>query len=254
MRLLGHDRRWLRNASWRALRVVALCVVAGCTTQTDVAATGGAAGPVSHLYVTVEGVWFATAADTPPESTSGWLQTTLPSPVTIDLATLTPGTLAALATAVSTPAGTYQQVHLVTADSADAIVSSASDAGLTYNSQISISNASGTVTTAALESPVPEFGITIPTNITLKGTLDFGQSSTSSTTSSTSTTSTSTSSTTSTNTAGSTSSTASTSTLAVTLDGARDVLSYTYGTTTGYILSPVTSVADESLAGVSTAS
>jgi hypothetical protein len=231
--------------------VAALCVAAGCSTQTDVAATGGAAGAVSHLYVTVEGVWFSTAADTPPESTSGWLQTTLPSPITIDLATLTPGTLAALATAVSVPAGTYQQVHLATADSADAIVSSASEAGLTYNSQISISNASGTVTTAALESPVPEFGITIPTNITLSGKLDLGQSSTSSTSSSTSTTSTSTStsSTTSTNSAGSTSSSTSTSTLAVTLDGARDVLSYTYGTATGYILSPVTSVTDESVAG-----
>jgi len=240
----GHRARRLLNAPWRALRVAALCVASGCSVHADFAATGGAAGSVSHLWVTVEGIWVATAADTLPESTSGWLQTSLPSPVTLDLATLTPGTLAALATAVSLPAGTYKQVHLVTADSADAIGSSASAAGLTYNSQITVSDTSGTLTTAPLESPVPEGGITIPTDITLSGTLDLGQSSTNPTS-----TSTSTGSTTSTNSTGSTSSTGSTATLAVTLDGARDVLSYTYGTTTGYILSPVASVADESLAG-----
>ncbi len=203
----------------------------GCSLKADVAATGTTAGNVTHLYVTVQEVWLATGADTPVEATAGWVKSVLATPVTIDLATLTPGALTALATAIALPAGTYRQLHLVTADSADSLVASASALGLTANSEISITATDGTSTTTPLESPVPGAGLTIATDLVLAGSLDVGQTS-SATTTSTSTTS-----------------SGKTATLAVTLDGARAVLPYGYGTSTGYVLSPIASVIDEKNAG-----
>ena len=206
----------------------------GCTLKADVAATGAAPGNTTHLWVSVEEVWLATGADTPPESAAGWVKTVLPTPVTFDLATLTPATLRALATAISVPAGTYRQVHLVTADSSDTLIASASALGLASNSEISITATDGTSTTTPLESPVPGGGITIATDLVLAGSLDLGSSSSGSTgTTTASTTTTSTKS----------------ATLAVALDAARDVLPYSYGTAVGYLLSPIATVTDEKYAG-----
>jgi len=157
-RPVPRPRRWLA-----ALGVpLALALVAtGCTLKADVAATGGASGNVTHLWVTLEEVWLASGADTPPEATAGWVKTVLPAPITFDLATLSPATLTALATAISVPAGTYRQVHLVTADSGDTLASSAAALGLGTNSQLSVTDAAGTSTTSPLESPVPGAGAAI---------------------------------------------------------------------------------------------
>ena len=226
-----------------------LAAAAGCTLKTNVAATGGSAGNVSHLWLTVNEVWLATDADTPPEATSGWNKNVLASPVTFDLATLSNSTLEQLASEVTTASGTYRQVHLVLADSGDALTASAQAVGIASNAQITITNASGTLATAPLEAAVPGFGLTIACDLTLTGSFALGGSS--STTTSTTTTGTSTGATDTGGTSGATlgSSTPSTATLALTIDGARDVLPYTYGTSTGYILSPITAVADESRAG-----
>ncbi len=215
-----------------------LFLATGCTLKSDVVATGSAPGNVSHLWVTVQEVWFATAPDTPPEAAAGWTKSVLPEPITLDLAAIAPATLTALASTVSLPAGTYRQVHLVTADSGATLVTSAQQQGLTTNSSITVADASGTTTTTALESPAPEGGITIPTDLVLAGSFDFGKSA--STTSAQSTGGSS-------GTASTT--TTSTSTLAIMLDGARDVLPYTVGTATGYILSPIATVADEKNSG-----
>ena len=229
-------RRWPLLAP-----LAALLLVAGCTLKTNVVATGTAPGNVTHLWVTVQEVWFNTGADTPLESAAGWTKSVLPTPLSIDLATISSATLPALANSVSLPAGTYRQVHLVLADSGDALTTAAQGAGLATNASITLTDASGTPVTAPLESPVPTAGITIPTDLVLAGSFNLGQSSGS-------TSSTATGGSTGT-TASSTGSTPSTSTLAVMLDGARDVLSYTYGTTTGYLLSPIATVADEKSSG-----
>ena len=78
----------------------------GCSLKADVAASGATAGNVTHLYVTVEEVWLATGADTPVEAPAGWVKSVLATPVSLDLATLTPGALTALATAIALPAVT----------------------------------------------------------------------------------------------------------------------------------------------------
>ncbi len=223
------------------LAAAALLGAGGCSLKTDVAANGGSAGNVSHLWVTVNEVWLGTDANTPPESGAGWNKTVLQAPVTFDLATLGAGALQQLASQVTTASGTYHQVHLVLADSSDALTASAQAVGLASNAQITITNPSGTVATAPLEAAVPGFGLTIPAELTLRGSLDLnGSSSTASSSGSTSTTPTGSSG------SGSPSRTA---TIAVTVDGARDVLPYTFGTGTGYILSAIAGVADESLSG-----
>ena len=237
--LIGRLKRHARTALVAIGAPLALAfATTGCTLKADVAATGAAPGNTTHLWVSVEEVWLATGADTPPESAAGWVKSVLPTPVTFDLATLTPATLTALATAISVPAGTYRQVHLVTADSSDTLIASASALGLASNSEISITATDGTSTTTPLESPVRGAGITIATDLVLAGSFDFGSSSSSSTNSTTGAA-------TPTRTTPST----KTATLAVTLDGARDVLPYRYGTTTGYVLSPIATVTDEKYAG-----
>jgi len=247
---MSHDGRAMigigtgrgRAHSWRIVAgaCAAVLVATGCTLEADVSATGAVEANVSHLWITVSEVWFATAADTTPEATAGWTKSVLATPVTVDLATLSQSTLASLASAISLPAGTYKQVHLVVADSSDALLTSAQSLGFTTNAGITLADASGTVTTSALESPIPEGGITIPVDLVLAGSFDFGSSSNTDSTTATGTTSTSTTSTTS---------TTKTSTLAVTIDAARDVLPYTYGTTTSYLLSAVALVTDEKYAG-----
>jgi hypothetical protein len=241
----------IRRLWCAGLALAALGFASGCTLHTDYAATGTAPATASHLWVTVSEIWLSTAADTLPESSSGWVKNTLPTPITLDLAALTPGDLAALVTGVSISAGTYVQVHLVTADSADALTASAQTAGLANNSQITVTAADGTTTTAPLESPVPEGGLTIAANISLAESLSTSSLNTSASTASTTSATDTTATTVSTNTTDSTTSASSTpdTVLAVTVDAARDVLSYTYGTTTGYILSPIMSVADESKSG-----
>ena len=245
-RAVGEPRS--RRLWCAGLALAALGFASGCTLHTDYAATGTAPATASHLWVTVSEIWLSTAADTLPEASSGWVKHTLPTPITLDLAALTPGDLASLVTGVSVSSGTYLQVHLVTADSADALTTSAQTAGLASNSQITVTAADGTTTTAPLESPVPEGGLTIPVSISLSESLSTSSLNTSASTASTTDT---TAATTSTNTTDSTTSASTTpdTVLAVTIDAARDVLSYTYGTTTGYILSPIMSVADESKSG-----
>ena len=243
--------------------IAAAAALGACSGKTNVDATGSAPTDATHLAVTVTQVWFAASADTLPEATTGWVQQTLTTPVTLDLATLTPGTLESLATGIHTTTGTYKQVHLVLAESSDALTTSAQSQGLLYNTQYSITNSSGVVTDEPLELPVPESGITIPISVDISGDSSFGGSvasttaadttgttGTTGTTTAGSVTSDSTTGTTDTTTAtGSTTGTASTANVAVSIDGARDVLSFVYGANTGYILSPVMTAVNEALAG-----
>jgi Domain of unknown function (DUF4382) len=256
-----------RAAAWLGAACAALLATSGCTVKANYEVAAGSSASVSHLYVTVQEVWLATAADTPTEATSGWSKSVLPAPITIDLATISPGTLASLASAVSLSGGTYKQVHLVLADSGDALVSSAQSLGLANNAQITATDSSGVTTTTPLESPVPQSGITIATDLSLSGSFDFSQSTGSSSAAATTNlggstgtsgsgstgtgtgTTGTTATTTSTDTVATSTGTTSTSSLAVVIDGGRDVLSYSYGANTGYLLSAIAGVIDEKNAG-----
>ncbi len=229
-----------------AALAIALCFggLAGCTAQATVNVAGTAPAAASHVWITVEQIWFSSAPDSLPEATSGWIEATLPNPITLDLANLTPATLMQLATSLGIPSGTYLQVHLVLADASDTLLTSAQNQGLTYNSQITVTNLDSGTGTGPLELPEPEGGLTIATNFKVVGTSSLFQNFTSGSSSdSSSATSTTTS------TASSTSSSAGNVILGMTIDAARDVVSYAYGTNIGYILTPVTTAYDVSTAG-----
>lgn len=213
------SRRHLRHGFAAIAVACGLLGLAGCTARTDVGATGAAPADVAHLWVTVEEVWFATSADTAADSSVGWNREQLSRPVVLDLASLEAGTLVPLKIGLSLPAGRYRQLHLVIADAGDRLLDEARALGLEYNAQIEVRSDSGSVTRAPLELPVPRAGLTIPFDLTLEdsGTTDDGSD--------------------------------EVANLAVTLDAARDVLGYEYGSSKGYILSPTASVVDATAAG-----
>lgn len=196
-----------------------LILLAGCSARTSVGATGAAPAEIAHLWVTVEEVWFATSADTPSHSDLGWTREKLSAPVVIDLADVDAGALVPLVTGLSVPAGRYRQLHLAIADSADRLLDEARAAGLDYNAQVEVIDDTGSITQAPLELPVPRAGLTIPVDLTLEDSGATGDGS------------------------------EEVVSLAVTLDAARDVLSYEYGSGTGYILSPIASVHDAAASG-----
>ncbi len=201
--------------------VVAACfaLLAGCDARTNVGATGTAPEDAAHLWVTVEEIWFASDADALPESDTGWTREKLSNPVVLDLANIDAGKLVSLATNVALPSGDYRQMYLKLADPADRLVNAARDLGLDYNAQIDVKGGSGAVSKRPLELPVPGAGLTIPVQLTFKDNSSSGSGADQATN------------------------------LAVTIDAARDVVTYEYGSNTGYILSPNVSVHDASKAG-----
>jgi hypothetical protein len=284
------------RAAFALAALLALPLASGCSVQASVDVTGTAPGTASHLWLTVDEVWLATNSDTVPESTSGWQKFTLSTPVTIDLANVTATSLVQAVTGQKLPAGTYRQLHFVVEDSGDPLSSAAQSLGLTYNAELTFTNASGTVVTAPLEFPAPGAGLTIPIDVTFTSGIPSLQSSgssaatptdtttptspdsttpttpdfttpttsdtttttptttftpffTSSTTPTTASTSMSTPTSTSTSTLTSTTTTTTTVSLAATIDAGRDVVSYSLGTNTAYILSPLLRADDESTSG-----
>src|SRR5215467_3209543 len=91
---------------WIAGLMAACAALAGCSTQTNVSMGTSVQSKYSHVWLTIQEVWFNTSATASPED-SGWNRFTLSAPITLDLATLTSGTLGTVATSLKVPAGTY---------------------------------------------------------------------------------------------------------------------------------------------------
>ncbi len=207
-----------------------------CTARVDVGATGAAPAAATHLWLTVQEIWFAQGADALPESATGWIKRPLATPVTIDLANLDAGTIQALGAGLGLPGGTYLQVHLVAADADDPLLPAASNLGFAANLGISLTDSNGAVTTGPLEWSVPGNGVTFATHLDLPGTLAADLQPTSSTTATT---------------AGSTTTAAvpASTSLALVMDAGRDVVTYAYGANTGYLLDPMTRMVDTAQSG-----
>ena len=212
----------LGSALAGVVAIACLVAIAGCSARTNIGATGTAPAEVAHLWVTVEEVGFAVEADTPPESQTGWTRETLSNPVVIDLANVDPGTLVSLVSNLSVRAGQYRQLYLGVAESSDRLVSAARAVGLEYNAQVDIVDEDGGISTAPLEFPVPGVGLAIPVDLTFEDASGLGVTNRSA---------------------------GEITNLAITLDAARDVVTYEYGGNTGYILSPSASVDDVAAAG-----
>jgi hypothetical protein len=94
-----------------------------------------APGDFDHVFITVKDIWFHTSSTAGPNE-AGWIKNPLASPITVDLLTLTNGTMSSLWSGVSLSVGDYQQIRLVLADSDDALTASAIAAGLSYNNEV----------------------------------------------------------------------------------------------------------------------
>ena len=159
--------------------------LAGCSSRTDVSATGSTPSQFTHVYITTQEVAFNTSATAGPDD-GGWNKFTLTNPVTIDLVTESNGTLGEIANDLKVSPGTYNAILLVPYINATT-ATSATALGATYNQEADYTDASGNPHTVQLVIPNPEKGIVVPgTGLTVpiggSGGLPIGGSTTSSTT------------------------------------------------------------------------
>ncbi len=234
---------WLRGG----MLLLALLMVGACSVNTTVSATGSTPSQVQHLYLTVTQVWLNSSATAAPTD-SGWVGEELSQPQTFDLATLGAGTLATLVSGVKTPPGTYRQIRVVLAGSADALTSSASSAGLTWNAQVQYLDAAGRSLALPLEFPARAAPVVFPVAISISagGVLPMMAGAATATTS---TTDSSTGDSTSVSTvATTTDGTTAVISVAVDVDAVRNFLLFDYGNAVGAMLSVAPAAYD--MAGV----
>ena len=226
-------------------------LLAGCGTRSDVSLTGNTPAQYSHVWVTVQAVWFSTSATAGPDD-GGWDKFSLSTPSTVDLVAQNGGSLGSIASGLRVPARVYKQVRLIPVDPTAALAASAQNAGALYNFEADYIDSKGTTHQLPLELLSPDQGIGIQTSIkvpignvgkavltgtatgTSSGALPFGATSgtganpfgtTTGTTGSLTTTSSS-----------STTSTTPNNAFAATLDGTSNLVPFTFATSSAGIL------------------
>ncbi|HEX4674772.1 MAG TPA: DUF4382 domain-containing protein [Steroidobacteraceae bacterium] len=258
--------------------LLALCAAfSGCSSRTNVSATGSTPSQFTHVYITTQEVWFNTKQDASPDD-SGWAKFPLKTPVTIDLVTESNGTLGEIANDLRIAPGTYNSVLLMPVPidwtNPTAAVASAIAVGATYNEEADYTDTAGTTHQVPLVLPNPEKGVVIPGSLKVPvgkvGAGGIGTASTSSTAGTTNTTTnlfgTTTTTPTTTTPTTSTSSTTTTVSFATSFDANRDLHLFCYviastgscaqsatgtttGTATGAILSANPTATDLSTTG-----
>ena len=220
------------NMSPSASRLPALVVLlgcawlAGCEARTDVAATGNTAAQFTHVFLTVNQIWFNSSASAAPTDSS-WQKFTLSTPRTIDLVNLTNGTLSQFASNLNLTAGTYASIMLILADSTAALTTSAQSAGAATNDEVDYIDALEAAHTAPLAVLNAAQGIRIATSLTVVASSStLGGGTTTATTSS-----------------GATTSTVATpgvtvSTFIIDFDATRDLVPVSLSGQPGYLLNP----------------
>ena len=157
------------------------------TGTVNLAVTDGPGDDYDHVWVTITKVSFHTDPNAVWSATDAtWHTTTLPSPVTLDLAALNNGALNNVFSALSLPTGTYKQIRLFLAGFDDPLTSSAqaikdnetSPLALQWNDQVEYSDANG-VHESPLEIAYPTQGMqlngtfNVATGATLNLAVDF---------------------------------------------------------------------------------
>ncbi len=261
--------------------------LSACAPKTDVSATGSVPAHYTHFFLTANAIWLNTSSTAGPDD-STWANYTLARPVTVDLGAASAGTLRSLTTGLTIPVGTYAQMRLIPVDSGVALQSSASAIGAVYNTEVDYLDSAGAVHRAPLELQNPDKGIGIQTTLRIKGntsellasnSTSAGSSTSSSTTSAelatglvndmnagnptgmnssspaTTTTPATTAETTtvattdSSNTTTGSGSSATPVTIAINIDGTRDLVPFTYGGTNGVLLNPHATAYDSATVG-----
>jgi len=154
----------------RALAVLLGCAcLAACQSRTDLSATGNTPAQFTHVYLTINQVWFNTSAAAAPTDGS-WVKFTLATPATVDLVTLNNGTVSQFASALKLAAGTYVQVMLILADSTDALAASAHSLGAASNDEVDYIDTADVAHTAPLAVLNAAQGISLSASVTIAAT------------------------------------------------------------------------------------
>ncbi|HUL48369.1 MAG TPA: DUF4382 domain-containing protein [Steroidobacteraceae bacterium] len=226
-------------------------LLTGCSTRTNVAATGDTPSLYTHVYVTAQAVWFNGSASAGPDD-GGWVQFPLSTPVTVDLVADSGGNFANLATDLKVAPGSYAQVRLIPVDASMPLTVSAQTLGAKYNMEADFVDSSGNTQQLPLEVLNPDKGLGIQTSLSVPfgniGTA-FGALS-SQTADTTGTTTGATFGTTTGTTSGPTTGIPTTTAeFALNFDGVRDLTAFTYGGASGVLLSSHASAYDLSQVG-----
>jgi hypothetical protein len=268
-----------RSASTGAVLLALCAAFSGCSSRTDVSATGSTPSQFTHVFITTQEVWFNTSATAGPDD-SGWAKFPLKTPVTVDLVTQANGTLGEIANDLRLAPGTYNSILLLPVSPATALTTAAQALGASFNQEADYVDSSGTAHQVQLILPNPEKGIVAPgtslkvpvgkvsatgigigssTNSTTNTSSNlfaptsnlFGTPATSSTVTPSSTTNGVNTTSTSTSTSSSSSSTTTIVSFATSFDGNRDLhlFSYSGGKEVGVLMSTNPVAADLSTAG-----
>lgn len=163
------NRIWThgRRAAVPAVAAVLGCaLLGGCQSRTNVSASGNAAAQFTHVFLTIDQVWFNTSASAGPTDSS-WVKFALATPQTIDLVRLNNGVVSQFASGLKLASGTYDQVRVILADSTDVLAASAQSAGAATNDEVDYFDTSDVAHTAPLAILNAAQGISISTSLTV---------------------------------------------------------------------------------------
>jgi hypothetical protein len=263
----------MRWNPWIGCLLAATAGLVGCAPKTNVSTTANVPAAYSHVYLSVQEVWFNTSATAGPDDTT-WKKFPLTTPTTVDLASSLEGTVTSLTTGLAVPIGTYAQVRLIPVSSAT-VLDSAANLGAIYNSEVDYTDSAG-LHRLPLELLNPDKGLGVTTTVQVKGDTTNVFSSTSNSTSNSSTsnsnidpntglpvsntttdpttgqpvnnstTDTSTTNTTNTNTG---TTPAATFELAIAVDGSKDLVPFTYSDVSAMMLNSHIVAYDQAAAG-----
>ena len=144
--------------------IAGLGQLGGCGTKTDVSLTGNTPAQYSHVWVTVQAVWFNTSATAGPDD-GGWDKFSLSTPSTVDLVAQNGGNLGSIASGLRVAARSYSQMRLIPVDATAALASSAQNAGALYNFEADYVDSQGTTHQLPLELLNPDKGFGITTSL-----------------------------------------------------------------------------------------
>ena len=180
----------LNSFRTKCIMLMTIAVLCGCSTRTYITATGSTPPQYTHVYMTVAEVWLNSSAVAQP-SDSGWTRFTLSEPVTMDLVSISNGTLIRLIGALRLSPGTYSQVRLIPVPATAALTDSAKALGAAYNNEVDYVDAGSNSHQLQLEILNPDNGIGAQGSLTVPvggGLVASSPAATSSSTTSTGTT------------------------------------------------------------------
>ena len=146
--------------------LAAFAALGGCSSRTNVSATGNVPGFYSHVYITAQAVWFNQSATAGPND-GGWAKFTLSTPATVDLVADSNGSFGFLMNDLKVTPGTYSQVRVIPVDPSTPLTTSAQTIGAIYNCEADYIDAQGVTQQLPLELLNPNLGIGIVTSLSV---------------------------------------------------------------------------------------